>query len=802
MTDRSSRTQRNHRLHEKESSRLGTQHVPGKQPQSTQTDITVNMEYGHAKASTPPEKRNKTTQTSSDFKFDEIHENSMNIDIEELTNKITDCKNESAIVDCLKELEALDTEKFALTAENINKILKEKNGESLLHLALKSTETLKCVEKIIENNPNILMEKRKNDKHYQGQTPLHVAIVNGNIKAVKLFLEKSEKTAQELLCEPAIGTKFKNTVLMGQLPLSVAALACRNENFEMMEYLLHKNAKIGNTNEDGDTVFHSLIKYADVDPEKMQHIKPTFEYLWKFIEEDFCGAEIPKPTDFLFWENKDGYTILHLSAKLGVSELFDFIINITGVYRFKNIKDGLFDIREYDVTEFDRLIQYQHCQGNVKKITILESLFDTECTEKEAFQILNHELVNNILKVKWKAYNCVLVSWMILHFIFMLLFTISSIGKSQLLFCKHSNDTLCDIGEIFYGVVCMNVGFGTIYFTFAFLCIMKFFLRSKFMCHNIDYISCLLITAIGALLEIFFIVLKMHQDFHLVPALISGWYFMLYFAPLWKSLVSFTYMIKSGFLEDFVPFAVVFIWLLIAFTSIMYILFRGTDDVDEFDTIESSLFTMLNLGVGLDNIGVLHQSRIPWLAYTIFVVFAILSFIHLFNALVAVMSTTFGAVHQDKNSYLKYNKLRMIELFEDIVLISGLVKCNWLCFIKKAELWTRSDTISPSAIYDKYTKQIANKTVDKQLEYGTRYFSDLHLLVDLEDFKDDKIDKKMKVKDRMKTVSTNLMKLIKSEKIKPENPPQPREIHPEKEITYVRVFKSNNKASQFPEVYT
>lgn len=258
---------------------------------------------------------------------------------------------------------------------------------------------------------------------------------------------------------------------------------------------------------------------------------------------------------------------------------------------------------------------------------------------------------------------------------------------------------------------------------------------------------------------------------------------------------------KIGFVKDFAPFTVVFIWLLISFTAIMYILFRGTDDVDEFDTMERSLLTMLNLGVGLDNIGVLHQSRIPWLAYTIFVVFAILSFIHLFNALVAVMSTTFNAVHQDKKSYFKYNKLRMIELFEDIVLLSGLVKCERLCFIKKAKLCTQESTctVSPSTIYEKYTKQVANEIEGEQSESETRYFFDFHLLLDLEDFKEDKKDKKMEVKDRMKTVSRNLIKLLESEKRKPEKLPKPREIHPEKEITYVRVVKSS-KASQFPEV--
>lgn len=630
----------------------------------------------------------------------------------------------------------------------------------------------------------------ENDEDY-----MHVAIVNGNIEAVRFFL-KSSKRAQTLLCKPAIGTKFKNTVFMGQLPLNVAALACRNENFDIIRYLLEKKANIGKENEDGDTVFHSLIKYADADPDKIQHIIPTFKFLWEFIEKDIHRDEIPQPTDFLFLKNKDGYTILHLSAKLGVSELFDFIVNIDGVYRFKNIKDGIFDNREFDVTEFDRLIQYKLLPGNFKKPTILESLFDPECTSKEAFDILNHELVNKILKIKCRAYFCILYSWMFLHLIFMCIFTVSSMIKSELLFCNQSNGTSCDIGDIFYSVVIMNVVFGTIYLTFAVLCITKFILRCKFMIHNIDYIVCLLITAIGALLETFFIILKMHQDFHLVPALISGWYFMLYFSPLRKRIVSFTYMIKSGLLEDFVPFAVVFALLLISFTAIMYILFRGMDDVDEFKTIEGSLLTMLNLGLGLDNIGVLDQSRIPWLAYTVFVVFTILSYIHLFNALVAIMSTTFSAVHEDKKSYLKYNQLRMIELFEDIVLISRLVELERLCFIKKAKLWTRTDTVFPSPFYRKTkTTQDANsidvKNCNTQTQSERRYFSDVNSLVDLDDLKDDKKDKKIELKDRINILSINLMKHIESEKRKS------MKIDPEKEITYVQVVKPN-KASQFP----
>lgn len=36
--------------------------------------------------------------------------------------------------------------------------------------------------------------------------------------------------------------------------------------------------EFGYKNEHGDTVFHSLIKYADDYPEKMEHIKPTFKF--------------------------------------------------------------------------------------------------------------------------------------------------------------------------------------------------------------------------------------------------------------------------------------------------------------------------------------------------------------------------------------------------------------------------------------------------------------------------------------------------------------------------------------------
>lgn len=331
------------------------------------------------------------------------------------------------------------------------------SGESILHRALKynTPATFSFFKNIAEKHPELLKEQRDcKVKGFEGQSPLHVAIVREYTTHVVEILKiaKVNEMTQALLCIPAKGDKFKNTVLIGQLPLSVAALSCKNKDSKIIEILLQNHARIWLKNEHGDTVFHSLIKYADDYPEKMEHIKPTFKFLWKHFSK-FCESrkkrkKYTKITDILFWENNSGLTPLELSAKLGVSELFQILIDIKDVYYFTDTKDGLFDIREYDVTEFDRLIGYLEKLENEDKLPILEILFDPRCSQHELFRILNIWLVEYVLEKKWMAYKCTLLMWMIVHVSFMFVFTASSITKSQIFFCSENNETSCDISVI------------------------------------------------------------------------------------------------------------------------------------------------------------------------------------------------------------------------------------------------------------------------------------------------------------------------------------------------------------------
>lgn len=739
------------------------------------------------------------------------------------------CSNDKATF--LKSMKKINVEKYSksdLTKIN-DKVKQQCSGESILHRALKynTPATFAFFKSIAEKHPELLKEQRiSNDgelKGFEGQSPLHVAIVKEHPKRVAEILKiaKVNKITQALLCIPATGDKFKNTVLIGQLPLSVAALSCKNEDFKIIRILLDNHARIWLKNEHGDTVFHSLIRYADDYPEKMEHIKPTFKFLWNHFSE-FCESrkkrkKYMKITDILFWENNSGLTPLELSAKLGVSDLFQILIDIKEVYYFTDTKDGLFDIREYDVTEFDRLIGYLENLENEDKLPILESLFDPRCSQHELFQILNIWLVEFVLEKKWMAYKWTLVMWMIVHVFFMSVFTASSITKSQIFFCSANNETSCDMSVILYMVPLIDFAAGVIYLFLACLCITRLKERcsSKFgnprkfrsMRHNLDYIACLLLIAIGALMECVLLPLKIHWDYHLVIALISGWYFVLYFSPFFKGFVSFTFMIRSGFLKDFVPFSAISMCFMSSFTSIMYMLFHGTDNVEEFDNFFSSLFTMFNLGVGLDNIDVLNKSRIPVLAHSIFVAFTILSFIILFNALIAVMTNTFSDVHNNRNVYLKYSRLEMIELFEDIVLVRK-PRCIFKFLVKKAKYWTRSDDIEPSPIYKRYIKKwrrqkaphlLQNDITQIERESGMilkskkRYYSLTQLLEDFDDFSDDKNEKKINAKMNFKNLPQFLHNhLQKSKGLK--------KVYPDKEVT-LHVYQVH-KSSQIPDTKT
>lgn len=207
------------------------------------------------------------------------------------------------------------------------------------------------------------------------------------------------------------------------------------------------------------------------------------------------------------------------------------------------------------MTEFDRLISHiENLEDSQKgKISVLELIFDSRCTDKEAFQIMDQELVKFIWDKKWRAYQMFLLMWMCLHITFMCFLTVSTIEKSKHYFLFQNNETSIsfEVGVFSKRVAALLMVGGITYFFFFCMCIKELwrrrsavhggFFNLQIVTHNIDYILCLLFISVGALGESILIFLRCHCDYNIIFALISGWYFTIYFSPFRTETVSFVY---------------------------------------------------------------------------------------------------------------------------------------------------------------------------------------------------------------------------------------------------------------------
>jgi len=136
--------------------------------------------------------------------------------------------------------QVLDT----LTVEHLIKLANEdgREGETILHTVIKLFDFKSEIEQrivvyLIENFPKLLLQDRQKDSSYQhntlspyaGQTPLHLAVSKGNVWLVGILMQQLSR--QELITwkvcllkSRACGTMFRQTVMMGELPLTTAAL--------------------------------------------------------------------------------------------------------------------------------------------------------------------------------------------------------------------------------------------------------------------------------------------------------------------------------------------------------------------------------------------------------------------------------------------------------------------------------------------------------------------------------------------------------------------------------------------------
>ena len=550
----------------------------------------------------------------------------------------------------------------------------EEKSETLLHIAVKyvkyKDENYK--PKDAQDKPKDDKDKPKNDKHtisrlidicpdllslaretykYKGQTPLHIAITKRDNDVTKLLLssavkeaesgkkQSSNRTKMSMINTPATGRIFVNTVMMGELPLSVASLTF---NEETVCTLLEHGAKLHTQNSYGDTVLHSLVKYSAVYPNKTDNVIEMFKHLNGHLKEDksnnhrFRGinSDIFLEEDSYVWglENDEHLTPLQLSAKLGVVEIFQFIINLENVYSFVSTHDGLFDIKLYDITEIDTVAN-QHVarlktgnkgSGN-KKVSrnidgvsrtsikknrecaafqcshfnypetesILEMMFDYEVRGSSAFRIIETIPVKNIIQEKWQKLRYLYFLWGFCHILMTVCLTAEIVIRSNMYASITWNPkktvsadmlSVNGVSETFVHYISW-ISFifgGIVYCLFVILLLIAKVRRAnamRYILHNIGYVCFLFVFSICLFVDFFMTQVSVaHDNIALIIAIIAGWWFAVFFLRAVRLFSFFTEMIRRVVIGDLLRCAVIISFMLFAFTAGMYAVFVGKVD--------------------------------------------------------------------------------------------------------------------------------------------------------------------------------------------------------------------------------
>lgn len=535
--------------------------------------------------------------------------------------------NEDKISIMYKTLDGYTNSKLTLL------LYRENEDETILHIAAKYQDDEALVFKLVDMEPRLMSLAREESESYQGQTALHIAITKGNYEAVEAMLAKAAcvpTIKTDIICKPATGVRFVNTVMMGQLPLSVAALKF---NTEMVDLILYHGAEMNRRNTDGDTVFHSLIKYAAIYPEKIFNVIQMFNHLQECLLDSspslkhFDDANTMyysyQSTNVWFIRNAEDLTPLQLAASHGIPELFEYILNLKDVYYFVSTHDGLFDVKLYDITDIDTVsnhkatialksssIQNHHrvtpsrIEGIAKKSlatssnigclpctsgecrypptpSILEMMYDYRLDIKSVFRIINLTPVKDIIKAKWSAYRIMFGIWMFLHFLFLTTLTAYSVVRADMYEAASSNTTFSSVQTTFVSAYhWIGVIIGVIYATISILLVVAKFRKPLPLMynvwHNLQYIGLLLAFSVCLMSDSLIHGTSGKSDsVLLILALIAGWWFSVFFLSAFQHFSFFTEMIRRVIIGDFLRFFVIISFELVSFTASMYIMFVG-----------------------------------------------------------------------------------------------------------------------------------------------------------------------------------------------------------------------------------
>ncbi|XP_078081430.1 transient receptor potential cation channel subfamily V member 6 [Mustelus asterias] len=524
--------------------------------------------------------------------------------------------NESPLLLAAKENKDRDIFKLA-QCPSFNLFDTGTMGETAFHVAAMYNAN-KAAVTLLDVAPE-LINMSITGELYAGETALHIAVANENVSLVKELINRRA----DVVAPRATGTFFRKSsggvIYYGEHILSFAACV---GNEEIVRILIENGADIRAQDHLGNTVLHVLVLQP-----KSPHIPQMYDLILSY---DKPENEIA--VDMIV--NGNRLTPIKLAAVEGNIQMFQHLLQ-----------------------RKERLVQqpYGPVSSTYYNLSDIDS-WDDDCsvlqlvvssTSKEALKILRLSPVKDLLHLKWNNYG--MYYFRLLAFLYLVYITIftfccayrplkprtdnATSEKDSMLYVPRTleesyvthEDHLRLVGEV------ISVFGAVIILLLEIHDILRYGPRKYFgktalggPFHVINICYGVLVLAVLALR----LTSSTGESIPMSFALILAWCNLMYFARGFRLLGPFTIMIQKIIFEIVMPYLVLMLILLLAFTCSTHLSFQVLDPAkwERFVDFSTVLFTIYLLFFGLVNMPLNWEVIQPDMARFLYAMYTLLAF--------------------------------------------------------------------------------------------------------------------------------------------------------------------------------
>uniref|UniRef100_A0A8C1DXW6 Transient receptor potential cation channel, subfamily V, member 6 n=1 Tax=Cyprinus carpio carpio TaxID=630221 RepID=A0A8C1DXW6_CYPCA len=514
-------------------------------------------------------------------------------------------------------------------------------GETALHVAV-INDNLDAAVALMEGAPELINEPMTSEL-YQGLTALHIAAVNQNVNLVRQLIAKGGDVATPRVTGMYFRKRRGGLLYFGEHILAFASCV---GNEEIISMLIKAGANVRAQDSLGNTILHLLV----LQPSKTIACQ-VFDLLMS--QDADLGATIPLDTV----PNYRGLTPLKLAAKEGNLVVFQHLVNRRRIvqWRLGPLSSNLYDLTEIDSREDD--------------LSVLEIIVSSQ--KRDARQILELTPVQQLVRLKWNLYGKHYFRLlMLVYLLYISIFTVCCINRplkdipenytkadnDQTIKVQKSltesyqtyKDHLRLIGEIISvigAIVILLIEIPSILKVGAKRYFGQSALGGPFHVTMISYASLVVILCVLRATGI---------AEELVPmawALVLGWSNVMYFARGFEMLGPYVIVIQKTIFGDMTKFMWLTLIFLIGYSAGLWIFYMTQEPLalPPYRSFPITVFTQFELSIGLIDLPVDHTLYTHPVVHCVHICFSVMSYILLFNLLIAMMSDTQWRVTQERD---------------------------------------------------------------------------------------------------------------------------------------------------------